>query len=357
MDEFWQRATQILASGEPAVLVTVMAVHRQVPKISPPGTCMIVTPTEAVGGLDGGAVDSLVVPSLRSALLAPAAVQAVTLPADVAHRYGMLHGGTVELLVQPLGDFGPGLLQEVSCALRRGQRVALVTPLQRQGDLTRPGAPALVGQGLLHGEVEEAVLEAALEALALGKHAVRWETEGSCAFVHVVHPPERLIILGTTLVAESLCELASRAGFQVTLVDDTGYASPERYRGVAAIVRDRDPVEALLGLDLTPATCVVLMSVGHRLDMPAVQRLRGQPLRYLGMMGSRRRVATCVETLSAAGFTKDDLSRIQAPIGLNLGAESPFEIAVAILAQLIQVLHSHSGSVLDWTLPTAQAVG
>jgi xanthine dehydrogenase accessory factor len=209
----------------------------------------------------------------------------------------------------------------------------------------------------LHGEIKGAVLEAALEALALDRHPVRWETEGSCAFVHVAHPPKRLIILGTTLVAESLCELASRAGFQVTLLDDTGYASPERYRSVAAIVRDSDPVEALLGLDLTPATFVVLMSVGHRLDMPAVQSLRGQPLRYLGMMGSRRRVATCVETLSAAGFTRDDLSRVQAPIGLNLGAESPFEIAVAILAQLIQVQHSQTGSVSDWTLPTAQSVG
>jgi len=357
VDEFWQRAAQILASGEAAVLATVMAVHRQVPKVSPPGTCMIVTLAEAVGGLDGGVVDSLVVPSLRSALLGPAAVQAMTLPADVAHRSGMLHGGTVELLVQPLGDFGPGFLQEVSCALRRGQRIALVTPLERQGDVARPGTPALVGQGLLHGEVEEAALEAALEALALGKHPVRWETEGSHAFIHVVHPPERLIILGTTLVAESLCELARHAGFQVILVDDTGYASSERYSSAAAIVRDPDPVEALMSLDLTPATFVVLMSVGHRLDMPAVQRLREQPLRYLGMMGSRRRVATCVETLSAAGFTKDDLSRIQAPIGLNLGAESPFEIAVAILAQLIQVQHDQSGSVVDWTLPMAQAVG
>jgi xanthine dehydrogenase accessory factor len=357
MDEFWQRAAQISAGGDPAVLVTVMAVHRQVPKVSPPGTCMIVTPTEAIGGLDGGAVDSLVLPSLRSTLLTPAAVHAVTLPAEVAHRYGMLHGGTVELLVQPLGDLGPWLLQEMSCALRRGQRVALVTPLQRNGDVTRPGAPVLVGQGLLIGEAEEALLEAALEALAPSRHSVRWETESSRAFIHVVHPPEQLIILGTTLVAESLCELASRVGFQVTLLDDTGYASPERYRGVAAIVRASDPVEALLGLDLTPATCVVLMSVGHRLDMPAVQRLRGQPLRYLGMMGSRRRVATCVEMLAAAGFTRNDLSRIQAPIGLNLGAESPYEIAVAILAQLIQVQHGQTSSVSDWTLPTVQSVG
>src|SRR5262245_29319567 len=159
MDEFWQRAAQISAAGEPAVLVTVMAVHRQVPKVSPPGTCMIVTPTEAIGRLDGGAVDSLVLPSLQSTLLAPAAVHAVTLPADVAHRNGMLHGGTVELLVQPLCDLGPGLLQEVSRALKHGQRVALVTPLPWHGRLPGPSAPALVGQGLLHGELEEVVLE------------------------------------------------------------------------------------------------------------------------------------------------------------------------------------------------------
>jgi xanthine dehydrogenase accessory factor len=267
MDAFWHRAVQILASGEPAVLATVMAVQRQVPKVSPPGACLIVTPAEAIGALDGGAVDSLVVPSLRSAILAPAAVRAVTLPAEIAHRYGMLHGGTVELLVQPLRDLGPGFLQEMSHALKRGQRVALVTPLQRHEDRLRPGAPALVGQDLRHGEIRGAVLEAALEALALGRHPVSWETESSRAFIHVVHPPQRLIILGTTLVAEPLCELASRAGFQVTVVDDTGYATPERYRGVAAIVRDRDPVEALLGLDLTPATFVVLMSVGHRLDI------------------------------------------------------------------------------------------
>ena len=133
---------------------TVMAVHRQVPQVSPPGTCLIVTPTEAVGRLDGGAVDRVVVPFLQAAVLAPAAVHEVTLPADVAHRSGMLHGGTVELLVQPLRDFGAAFLQEVCRALSRGQRVALVTPFQRQGDLCRPGTPALVGQGLLHGEVE-----------------------------------------------------------------------------------------------------------------------------------------------------------------------------------------------------------
>jgi xanthine/CO dehydrogenase XdhC/CoxF family maturation factor len=177
VEKLWQQATQILASGEPAALATVMAVHRQVPKVSPRGTCLIVTNTGAIGGLDGGAVDSVVVPILQSALLAPATVQEVTVPADAAHRYGMLHGGTAEILVQPLHAFGPGILQEVSGALEREQRVALVTPLPRQGDLMRPGEPALVGQDLVCGEVEKSVLEAVLEAIALGRQTLRWETE------------------------------------------------------------------------------------------------------------------------------------------------------------------------------------
>ena len=84
-----------------------------------------------------------------------------------------------------------------------------------------------------------------------------------------------------------------------------------------------DPVEALLAMDLTPTTCVVLMSVAHRLDLPAVQGLRRRPLRYLGMMGNRGRVATCFATLAEEGFTKEEIGRLHAPIGLNVGAECP----------------------------------
>jgi xanthine dehydrogenase accessory factor len=132
-----------------------------------------------------------------------------------------------------------------------------------------------------------------------------------------------------------LCELASRAGFRVTLVDDTSWATPERYQSTTAIVCDDDPVEVLLAMDLTPMTCVVLMSLAHRLDLPAVRRLRRRPLRYLGMMGNRGRVAKCFATLAEEGFSKEEIGRLHAPIGLNVWAESSFEIAVAILAELI----------------------
>jgi xanthine/CO dehydrogenase XdhC/CoxF family maturation factor len=105
VNEFWQRATQILASEAPAVLATVIAVHRQVPKVSLARACLIVTPTDTVGGRDDGAVDRLVMPFLQSAQLAPATVHDVSIPTEVAHRSGLLHGGTEDLsrIQAPIG--------------------------------------------------------------------------------------------------------------------------------------------------------------------------------------------------------------------------------------------------------------
>lgn len=354
MEQFWQRATQIMASGELAVLGTVIRVTRQVPRVSPPGACVLVTARDIMGGFGGGAVDDIVIPVMQAALSTRASLQTVIIPAEVAHRYGMLHGGTVELLLQPLSDFEPGILEEMYAAGSRGECAALVTPLPHREAREMPGKPVLVRRGILIGDVEGVVLEAAIEAIATGARPQHWESGSSSAFIHVVHPPELLVILGTTLVAEALCELASRAGFRVTLIDDTGWAAPERYQSATAIVCDDDPVEALLAIDLTPTTCVVLMSVAHRLDLPAVQGLRRCPLRYLGMMGNRGQVAKCFATLAEEGFSKEEIGRLHAPIGLNVGAESPFEIAVAILAELIQVRRSHSGAVSDWAVPTLQ---
>jgi xanthine dehydrogenase accessory factor len=357
VERFWEQATQLLASGESALLATVMAVQRQVPRVSPPGAHLIVTAARTVGALDGRAVDRVVVPLLRAAFSSGAFVQQVTIPEDVARGHGMLHGGCVELLVQPLSDFGLTMLQEVTDALGRGESAALTTPLHRHGETEIPGKPALVRQGRTIGEVGDAVLEVTLKALVEAEHPLRWESGERAACIDVVRPLEPLVILGTTLVAEPLCELASRAGFLVTLVDDTGYATPERYPNAAAIVRDNDPVEALLALNLTASTFVVVMSVAHRLDMPVVLRLRRQPLRYLGMMGNPSRVVKCFAALAAEGFTTGELARVSAPIGLNLGAKSPFEIAVAILAQLIQVRRGHSGPVSDWAIPAPLAAG
>jgi xanthine dehydrogenase accessory factor len=357
VERFWEQGVQLLASGEAALLATVMAVQRQVPRVSPPGAHLIVTAARTVGALDGGAVDHVVVPLLRAVFSSGALVQQVTIPEAVARGHGMLHGGSVELLVQPLSNFGPVMLQEVTDALGRGESAAFVIPLHRHGETEIPGKPALIRHGVVIGEVGDAVLEVALKALVTTEHPLRWEFGEMAACIDVVRPQEPLVIFGTTLVAESLCELASRAGFAVTLVDDTGYATPERYPNAAAIVRDTDPVEALLALNLTASTSVVVMSVAHRLDMPAVQRLRRQPLRYLGMMGNPSRVAKCFAALAAEGFTPAELARVSAPIGLNLGAKTPFEIAVAIMAQLIQVRRGHNGPVSDWAIPAPLALG
>jgi xanthine/CO dehydrogenase XdhC/CoxF family maturation factor len=99
VEQFWHRATQIMASGELAVLGTVIRVTRQVPRVSPPGACVLVIARDIIGGFGGGSVDNIIIPVMQAALSTRASLQTVTIPAEVAHRYGMLHGGTVELLL------------------------------------------------------------------------------------------------------------------------------------------------------------------------------------------------------------------------------------------------------------------
>src|SRR5205823_5947657 len=140
----------------------------------------------------------------------------------------------------------------------------------------------------------------------------------------------------------------------VVLIDNNP-AIRDRYHRAAEVVVADDPVAALVSRPLTPSTYVVSMTTGHRFDTMAVEQLLRRPVRYLGMMGSRGRVARTLVSLTEAGFTAEELARLHAPLGLNLGAETPVEIAVAILAQLIQVRRGQTGSPADWSVPPATA--
>lgn len=126
------KGVQLLASGESALLATVMAVQRQVPRVSPLGAHLIVTVAKTVGALDGGIVDRVVVPFLRTLSFSTAFVQQVNIPEDAARAHGMLHGGSVELLVQPPQRFRPH-------DVRRGNRCAQA---RGEGRFRYPRAPA-----------------------------------------------------------------------------------------------------------------------------------------------------------------------------------------------------------------------
>jgi xanthine/CO dehydrogenase XdhC/CoxF family maturation factor len=156
-------------------------------------------------------------------------------------------------------------------------------------------------------------------------------------------PEERLAIFGAGHVAIPLCALASTVGYAVTVVDDRArFATAERFPGAREIIV-RDFVEAIACVGMTPWTNVVLVTRGHEHDETCLAQVAASPARYVGMIGSRRRVKVVYDRLRLAGVSADALDRVHAPIGLDLGGRSPAEIALAILAEMVLVRRGGTG--------------
>ena len=157
--------------------------------------------------------------------------------------------------------------------------------------------------------------------------------------VHIdpLTPDPRLYIVGAGHVGWHLARIAAAAGFKLHVVDDREkFANRERFPEADEIVADGIP-QWLEQADIPPTAYVVIVTRGHTHDLDALRALAGRDLKYLGLIGSRAKVARIYAALAAEGVPLTDLERVHAPIGLDIGAITPAEIAVSILAELIAV--------------------
>ncbi len=197
-------------------------------------------------------------------------------------------------------------------------------------------------QALLDGDETAGDLTlggAVLEQVRRAIHDNRSTTlDGTSLFVHVFNPPLRLIVVGAVHIAQALVPMAELAGYDVTVVDPRrAWASDARFPDVA-LVTDW-PDDALKALNPDRRTAVVVLTHDPKLDDPALDVALKSPAFYVGALGSRRTHAKRLARLGEMGLGEDALARIHAPIGLAVGAKSPSEIAIAILAEITQVLH------------------
>nr|WP_298690239.1 XdhC family protein [uncultured Dongia sp.] len=165
-----------------------------------------------------------------------------------------------------------------------------------------------------------------------GEHVI----DGKKCFVLVRNPPSRMIIVGAVHITQALAPMAKLAGYDVTIVDPRGaFATAERFPGIN--LSQDWPDEALAALQPDLRTAVVTLTHDPKLDDPALITALRSPAFYIGSLGSKKTHAARLERLRAAGFTEADVARIHGPAGLDIGAKSPAEIAVSVLAQLTAV--------------------
>ena len=187
--------------------------------------------------------------------------------------------------------------------------------------------------GTLAGDA--AILSAARRAMAIGRSETV-DIGGQKVFLNVYVPPARLIIVGAVHIAQSLAPMATLLGFDVTVVDPRGaWATDNRFPGVKIIQDWADEAFQAMGLDIS--TAVVTLTHDPKLDDPALESALKSDVFYIGALGSKRTHAKRKERLAEVGITEEMFARIHGPVGLNIGAKSPAEIAVSILGQIIEV--------------------
>jgi xanthine dehydrogenase accessory factor len=249
------------------------------------------------------------------------------------------------------------VLSAAGKALSRGEAVALVTVVRAQGSTPqRAGAKMLVfADGRTVGTIgggcyENDAFWKARDAIASGRPTfVHYELNddfaqesglicGGRMDVHIdpLAPDPRLYIVGAGHVGWHLAKVAGDAGFRIHVVDDREkFANAERFPGAEVVVA---PIpEWLEQAALPPASYVVILTRGHQHDLDALRSLATRDLRYLGLIGSRAKVARLYDALNEEGIGPDRLAQVHAPIGLEIGAVTPAEIAISILAELIAV--------------------
>lgn len=243
-------------------------------------------------------------------------------------------------------------------ALERGEPVALVTIVRTQGSTPqRTGAKMLVyADGRTVGTIgggcyEHDALGKAREALASGAPPrlvsydltddVAAETGLICGgrmevFIEPLEPTPHLVIVGAGHVGWHLARVARDAGFRLTVLDDREkFANRERFPDADLVV---EPIADWLHRAEIPSSAyVVIATRGHRHDLDALRALAARDLRYVGLIGSRAKVARLFDVLLEEGLPADWLRRVHAPVGLDIGAVTPAEIAVSIVAELVAV--------------------
>lgn len=344
------------AAGKSVALATVVGIEGSAYRL--PGARMLIVDGKWVAGsISGGCLEDDVVLRAREAVAkneASVALYDTTSDEDVIFGVGLGCKGIITILIEPIGPAGQGVDFIAFAKQCLEQRIpgTCATVIRTDGETpAKPGQRVVTRNGARLSDIADPALESAAET-AMREHVdeaalvtVPLESGSALVFVERIEPPTPLVVFGAGHDAMPVVRLAKEIGWHVTLVDHRpAYATAERFPEADRIVIG-SPRDAAAKLALDEDTLALVMTHNYLRDLDWLQTLLPSPVAYLGLLGPRRRTDQILGDLKEKGFEPgaDQLGRLYAPVGLDIGSEGPAEVAMSILSEMQAVMTRHRG--------------
>ncbi|MER6183737.1 XdhC/CoxI family protein [Streptomyces sp. NPDC001652] len=346
------------AAGVPFGLATVVAVSRSAPR--DPGAAMAVGPgDEVVGSVSGGCVEGAVFELAQEVVASgEARLQTFGYSDEDAFAVGLTCGGEITLLVRSVSPAADPVFGEVAESVAAGRPVTVATvtdgPAPRGATLAvwpDRVAGSLGTDGLDVAVAADARGELALGATGLRHYGPRGERreDAVTVFLHSFAPPPRMLVFGAIDYAASVARIGDFLGYRVTVCDARPvFATPKRFPQGVEVVVDW-PHRYLRGTDTDARTVICVLTHDPKFDVPLLEEALRRPAAYIGAMGSRRTHDDRMKRLVEAGLTDRELARLRSPVGLDLGARTPEEVAVSVAAEIVALRWGGTGAPLTAT--------
>lgn len=343
------KLSELAGAGGPAAIVTVVDTKGSAPRH--PGAAMLVAPGKALAGTVGGGKGESAAIELAKKAIAERRSYFLEFEmlGDDAEGQELICGGVNRMLVEYVEYVeyvDSGAYRVASAEIDAGKRVALLKAFKADGAAEAPGVTPVSllvsvlgedGQALdVSPKPEAAHAVAAAKACSTGKPAF-FEAEGSWAFVDSLIPEEKLFVIGAGHVGRALVEASKALGFSITVIDDRAELSAAGRFGPGVAMITGDYVPAIEAFPFDSSTYAVIVTRGHLFDLECARAVLKRPHRYAGLIGSARKVKMIREKLAEDGIPAGVIERLHSPIGVAIAAETPEEIAVSILAEMIAV--------------------
>jgi xanthine dehydrogenase accessory factor len=320
-----------LEQGQSAILAAIVRSSGSAPRTSGARMLMLADGT-STGSIGGGALEGACQAKARELLLNSCSFAELNfeLNASLAADAGMLCGGSVSVLLHRVDSASLHVFRLANNDYVRGLRPILLTMLPTDDKPPRLALLGRQGNGDLPADLRTEILQKSRRVPFLINY------KGQEVFVEPLVHPGRVHLVGAGHVALATAQLATFVGFEVMVMDDRAdFASTDRYPQ-AREVRVLDTFSDCLA-DLGPDDYVIIVTRGHMHDREVLAQALHTSAGYVGMIGSRRKRDAIYTSLRGEGFTEADFKRVHCPIGLAIGADTPEEIALCIMAELVQV--------------------